>query len=89
MIYVKVELQNLTRNLAGTWLKAITVCGRVPLDIIPISGDHRCYRHPRLRAGPSGEAAQGQCSAQTVPRTVHLGSGDQAKLAIGTRTIAK
>jgi hypothetical protein len=38
---------------------------------------------PRRRA----EVAQGQSSAQTIPGTVHRGPG--AKLAIGTRTIAK
>ena len=75
MICVKVKLQNLTRNLAGTWLKAKTVCGWVPFQLMPIMRSYRSYRQPRLGAGPPREGALGQSSAQTIPRTMHRGSG--------------
>ena len=41
MLYVKVKFQNLTCNLAGTWLKANTVRGRVPFQLMPIMRSYR------------------------------------------------
>ncbi len=38
--------------------------GRVPLDIAPISDDHRCYRQSRLRESPDD---QGKASIMGVP----------------------
>ena len=68
--------------------------GRVPLDIAPISDDHRCYRQSRLRAGRFGEAAQGQCSAQTIPGILHPGSwimhhGSEARAVVSVGQLRK
>jgi len=89
MLCVKVKFQNLTCNLAETWLKANTVRGRVPLDITPISDDHRCYRRSRLRAGPSGEAALEQPSTQTFPWVIHRGPGPSLQQEHGPRLGAR
>ena len=84
MSCVKVKFQDLTCNLAGTRPKARPVFGRVPFDITPTADGYRYHRRSRLRPPPSTEAAQGQCSAQTVPGPMHRtsGAGPRARVPV-------
>ena len=67
MICVKVKLQNLTCNLAGTRLKAKPVSGRVPFQPTPIKlPNAHDPGIPQMHRRPPGAVAESPSLAHTT-----------------------